>query len=433
MKVLIVGSGGREHALAWKIRQSTMVSAPQRIDIYCAPGNAGIAQVATCVPIPVDDLDAIVSFVSHENIDLTVVGPELPLVMGLVDRLQLLGRAVFGPSRFAARLEGSKAFMKELCERHEIPTAEYRIFHDAEAAKAYTRHQGAPIVVKASGLAAGKGVMVCHTLPAAIEAIDQIMVQRVFGLAGDTVIIEEFLEGEELSFLALVDGEHVLPLASSQDHKAIGEGDTGPNTGGMGAYSPAPLLSDSLLRVVMDQIVHPTVQALSMEGRPYRGVLYAGLMVNGLRVKALEFNARFGDPETQPLLMRMQSDLLPLLMASAHGSLKGMDIVWDERPGLCVVMASGGYPDSYATGLPISGLDRVATMEDVQVFHAGTSRNRQGEIVTHGGRVLGVTALGESVTAAQKRAYEAVHLLRWKDSYYRRDIGYRAVRREADH
>ncbi|MBF0159735.1 MAG: phosphoribosylamine--glycine ligase [Magnetococcales bacterium] len=426
MKILVVGSGGREHALVWKIAQSPLVQ-----QVYCAPGNAGIASVARCVPIQSNDIDGLTSFVTHEKIDLTVIGPELPLVMGLVDRLKAAGQAVFGPSRLAAYLEGSKVFMKDLCDRYDIPTAGYRVFHDAEAAKAYTRTQEVPIVIKASGLASGKGVMVCQTLPAAIDAIDEIMTRRVFGAAGDSVVIEEFLTGEEASFLALVDGTQVLPLASCQDHKAVGEGDTGPNTGGMGAYSPAPVLTDDLCRMVMDQVMLPTVQALAAEGRPYRGVLYAGLMIDGPRVKVLEFNTRFGDPETQPLLVRMKSDIVPLLMAAAVGSLAGMTIDWDPRAALCVVMASGGYPTSYDTGLPIGGLEQASALEDVQLFHAGTARKRD-QIVTHGGRVMGVTALAHTIGAAKQRAYQAVRMIHWSRAYYRRDIGYRAIAREME-
>lgn len=424
MKILLVGGGGREHAMAWKIAQSPLVK-----KLYCAPGNAGMASLAECVPLSADDLPALQTFAQEKAVDLVVVGPEGPLVAGLSDRLRAQGIAVFGPSRAAAALEGSKSFMKDLFARHDIPTASYQSFEDPDAALAYVRAQGAPIVVKASGLAAGKGAVVCHTLPEAEEAVQRIMVDRIFGAAGDTVVVEEFLRGEELSFLALVDGEEILPLAGCQDHKAVGEGDSGPNTGGMGAYSPAPILTPDRQAQVMSQVMQPVVQAMAAEGYPYRGVLYAGLMIEGDAIRVLEFNARFGDPETQPLLMRLRSDLVPLLMACAEGSLKGMTLDWDPRPALCVVMAAGGYPGRYAQGHPISGLDQVAQRTDVQVFQAGT-RFQAGHTVTAGGRVLGVTALGESVVEAQQRAYEAVASLTWDAAYYRRDIGYRAIQRE---
>lgn len=424
MKILLIGSGGREHAMAWKIAQSPLVKR-----LYCAPGNAGMAAVLECVALPVDDGAAIRQFVVAQRIDLVVVGPEGPLVAGLSDQLRQLGVAVFGPSQAAAAIEGSKVFMKDLCARHNIPTASYQTFTQPEAALAYIRVQGAPIVVKASGLAAGKGAIVCQTLAEAEQAIQQMMVARLFGPAGDVVVVESCLRGEELSFLALVDGENILPLAGCQDHKAVGEGDVGANTGGMGAYSPAPLLTPALQKRVMTEVMYPVVQAMAAEGYPYRGVLYAGLMIDAGQIQVLEFNARFGDPETQPLLMRMRSDLVPLLWACANGTLQGMTIDWDPRPALCVCMVAGGYPGSYTTGLPITGLNPATNQPDLQVFHAGT--RMQGEqIVTAGGRVLGVTALGETVAAAQQKAYAAVETIQWEGVYYRRDIGYRAIRRE---
>ncbi|MBF0162685.1 MAG: phosphoribosylamine--glycine ligase [Magnetococcales bacterium] len=424
MNVLLIGGGGREHALAWKIAQS-----PRLRTLYCAPGNGGMGAVGACVGLDGMDGTAVEAFVRAHGIDLVVVGPEGPLVAGLSDRLRQGGVAVFGPSQAAAAIEGSKVFMKELCTRHRIPTAAYQVFQDPQQAMEYVRAQGVPIVVKASGLAAGKGVVVCHTLDEAQAAIQSILVERVFGAAGENLVVEGFLRGEELSFLALVDGKEILPLAGCQDHKAVGEGDRGANTGGMGAYSPTPLLTPELQERVMAQVMRPLVAAMAAEGFPYRGVLYAGLMIDAGQVQVLEFNARFGDPETQPLLMRMRSDLLPLLLACATGSLRGMTIDWDPRPALCVCMVAGGYPGAYRSGLPIAGLQAAAHQPDVEIFHAGT--RRQGEqVVTAGGRVLGVTALGATVAAAQQRAYEVVQGIQWEEVYYRRDIGYRAVQRE---
>ncbi|MBF0584688.1 MAG: phosphoribosylamine--glycine ligase [Magnetococcales bacterium] len=424
MKILLIGSGGREHAMAWKMAQSPLVQS-----LYCAPGNAGMAAVAQCVPLPVDDGAAIRQFVREQGIDLVVVGPEGPLVAGLTDQLRQMGVAVFGPSQAAAAIEGSKVFMKDLCARHAIPTASYQSFTQPEQARAYIHAQGAPIVVKASGLAAGKGAIVCQTIAEADEAIRQIMVDRLFGAAGDQVVVEGYLRGEELSFLALVDGEEILPLAGCQDHKAVGDGDKGANTGGMGAYSPAPILTPALQERVMAEVMRPVVQGMAVEGYPYRGVLYAGLMIDGDQIQVLEFNARFGDPETQPLLMRMRSDLVPLLWACANGSLRGMQIDWDPRPALCVCMVAGGYPGPYATGKPISGLQQWVGHSDLQLFHAGT-RWQDGQVVTAGGRVLGVTALADTVAAAQQRAYAAVETIGWEGVCFRRDIGYRAIKRE---
>ncbi|MBF0155310.1 MAG: phosphoribosylamine--glycine ligase [Magnetococcales bacterium] len=421
MRILVIGNGGREHALCWKIAQSPLVT-----HLFCAPGNAGIAQVATCVAIGSEDLPGLCRFALQEKIDLTVVGPEAPLVLGIVDQFQAAGLKVFGPNRAAAAIEGSKAFMKGLFAKYGIPTAAYHLFTDPTAALEHVRRRPAPMVVKASGLAAGKGAIVCPTVADAVHAVERIMVSREFGDAGDQVVVEDFLAGEEVSFMALVDGERVLPLAGSQDHKAVFEGDTGPNTGGMGAYSPAPVLTPRLHDMAMEQVMLPTVRAMAAEGRPYRGLLYAGLMIDGDTMRVLEFNARFGDPETQPLLMRLQSDLVPLLEAAACGSLRDMTITWDPRTALCVVMTAGGYPGPYAKGLPITGLDKAAQLPDTMVFHAGT-RQQDGKIVTQGGRVLGVTALGIDARAAQQRAYEAVEPVRWQDVHFRRDIGYRAI------
>ncbi|MBF0186950.1 MAG: phosphoribosylamine--glycine ligase [Magnetococcales bacterium] len=424
MKVLVVGGGGREHALVWKINQSPLVE-----KVFCAPGNAGIAAEAECVPIGAEDIAALKGFALEAGIDLVVVGPEGPLVVGITDAMRDAGINVFGPTEKAAAIEGSKTFMKNLFAKYDIPTAAYKVFTEAEPARAYVREQGAPIVVKTSGLAAGKGAIVCQTEEEAMSAIDRIMVDREFGDAGDEVVVEEFLVGEECSFIGIVDGENVLALASSQDHKAVGEGDTGPNTGGMGAYSPAPVMTPELHERTMNEVMYPTVKAMAAEGCPYQGFLYAGLMIDGDQIKVLEFNARMGDPETQPLLYRLKSDIVPALMASATGSVKDLELEWDARTSLCVVMAAGGYPGSYAKGAAISGLDAAAGVEDAKVFHAGT-KLVDGVVATSGGRVLGVTALGEGATGAQKRAYEAVDCISWKDVYTRRDIGHRAVARE---
>ncbi|MBF0270823.1 MAG: phosphoribosylamine--glycine ligase [Magnetococcales bacterium] len=428
MKVLLVGSGGREHALAWKIAQSPLVET-----LWCAPGNPGIAAHAICVNIQADALEALVAFAVDQAIDLVVIGPEAPLTLGLADLLHGVGIAAFGPSKAAAALEGSKAFMKDLLARHAIPTAAYRTFRDPEAAWAYIQAQGAPIVLKTSGLAAGKGAIVCQTLAEAKEALERIMIQREFGSAGDEMVVEGFLRGEEASLLAFVDGERVIPLAGAQDHKAIRDGDTGPNTGGMGAYSPAPALTDALVNRAVEEIILPTVRAMAAEGYPYRGILYAGLMIDGDDLQTLEYNVRFGDPECQPLLMRMRSDIVPFLMACATGSLAGMAIDWDPRAALCVVMAAEGYPGHYPKGDAIQGLDQAAGLAgasaDSMVFHAGT-RLENNQVVTAGGRVLGVTALGQGVAEAQRRAYEVVRRISWKGVQFRSDIGYRAVARE---
>ncbi|MBF0427363.1 MAG: phosphoribosylamine--glycine ligase [Magnetococcales bacterium] len=424
MKVLLIGSGGREHALAWKIVQSPLVKT-----LWVAPGNPGIAAIATCIPIQAEKLDDLVAFAVEKAVDLVVVGPEIPLTAGIADLLRNQGIPVFGPSKAAAALEGSKAYMKDLLARHNIPSAPYRTFRDPESAWNYIQEQGAPIVVKTSGLAAGKGAIVCQTLDDAKQAVERIMVKREFGEAGNEIVVEGFLVGEEVSLLAFVDGERVVPLAGAQDHKAIWDGDTGPNTGGMGAYSPAPALTESLTQQAIDQILLPTVRAMAMEGTPYRGILYAGLMIDNGAIQVLEYNVRFGDPECQPLLMRMQSDIVPFLLACASGSLEGMTIQWDPRAALCVVLAAQGYPGSYPKGDPINGLDQGSPLIDVQIFHAGT-RLEQNQVVTAGGRVLGVTALGHGVAEAQRRAYEAVARISWNGIQFRRDIGYRAIDRE---
>ncbi|MEQ8167182.1 MAG: phosphoribosylamine--glycine ligase, partial [Alphaproteobacteria bacterium] len=401
MKILVVGSGGREHALCWALSASPLCEA-----IIAAPGNAGIAEIAECVAVAADDVEGLVALARDRAIDLVVIGPEAPLVLGLADALREEGIRAFGPSARAARLEGSKGFMKDLANKYGIPTAAYGRFHDAEAAIRFIREKGAPIVVKADGLAAGKGVILADSEAEAIEAVREMMAGDRFGEAGREVVIEERLRGEEVSFFALVDGETALPLASAQDHKAVGEGDTGPNTGGMGAYSPAPIMTDALAEEVMATIITPTVAAMKAEGCPFEGVLFAGLMVDENGPKLLEFNVRFGDPECQALMMRLRSDLLTALVAATDGELADFDMRWDPRTALCVVMAARGYPGSYERNTEIRNL-AAAQDDDVVVFHAGTSR-RDGRLVATGGRVLGVTARGQNAREAQVRAYAAV-------------------------
>ena len=421
MRILVVGSGAREHALCWTIAGSPLCEA-----LFCAPGNAGIAAEATCVPIDVMDLDGIVAWARQERIDFVVVGPEAPLVAGLVDRLEAAGIKTFGPTAAAARLEGSKSFMKDLAQRHGIPTARWRRFDDAAAARAYVRAEGAPIVVKADGLAAGKGVTVAQSVEEAIAAIDDAMVTGVFGASGRAVVIEECLIGEEASHFALIDGTHVLPLAAAQDHKAVGDGDVGPNTGGMGAYSPTPAVDAAAERVILDRIVRPVVAAMAAEGAPLKGALFTGLMMTADGPKLIEFNTRFGDPECEVLMMRLKSDLLPALIAARDGELDGFDLRWRQETALTVVMATNGYPGRYPNGTPIRGLDRAAALPDVKVFHAATQTDGD-RIVANGGRVLAVTALGASVAEAQRKAYAGVDAIDWPDGFCRRDIGWRAI------
>ena len=423
MKVLVVGGGGREHALCWKIQQSASVR-----KLYCAPGNAGTEELAQSVAIAADDVAALCRFAADEAIDLTVVGPELPLTLGLVDELEQRGLRAFGPRRDGARLEGSKGFSKRLLEECGVPTAKFGEFSDADDAAAFVRRTGAPIVVKADGLAAGKGVAVCATEAEALAAIDQMLRARAFGEAGASVVIEEFLEGEEASFLALTDGETVLPLASCQDHKRIFDGDCGPNTGGMGAYSPAPVVSPALHDRVVNEVLVPVVAGLRARGIRYQGLLYAGLMVRDGEAKVLEFNARFGDPECQALLVRLESDLVESMMAVAEGRLAGHRLRWDARPAVCVVLAAEGYPGDVTKGDEIFGLDRLRDWQGGVVFHAGTAR-RNGRVVTAGGRVLGVTALGGTLREAVDHAYAAVDRIHWRGMQYRKDIGARALGR----
>jgi len=426
MKVLIIGSGGREHALAWKATQSAQVE-----QVFVAPGNAGTAREAKVRNVPIDvlDLEGLSNFAQQEGVALTIVGPEAPLVEGVVDHFQSKGLKIFGPTQAAAQLEGSKAFTKDFLARHKIPTADYQNFTDVDQALAYIREKGAPIVVKADGLAAGKGVIVAMTQQEAEEAVKDMLAGNAFGAAGHRVVIEEFLEGEEASFIVMVDGKNVLPMATSQDHKRVGDNDTGPNTGGMGAYSPAPVVTPEVHQRIMDEVIYPTVQGMAAEGNPYTGFLYAGLMITPDGTpKVIEFNCRFGDPETQPILMRLQSDLVAMCEAGVEGRLDQVESQWDERASVGVVMAAGGYPGDYAKGDVISGLD-VSEPEGVKTFHAGT-REQDGQVVTNGGRVLCVTALGQTVTEAQQRAYARAAQIQWQGAFYRKDIAYRAIARE---
>ncbi|MCG3733360.1 phosphoribosylamine--glycine ligase [Vibrio cincinnatiensis] len=426
MQVLIIGSGGREHALGWKVAQN-----PQVNTVFVAPGNAGTALEAKLknVNIQVEDIDGLVAFAKQNSIELTIVGPEVPLVLGVVDAFRAADLPIFGPTQAAAQLEGSKAFTKDFLARHNIPTAAYANFTEIEPALAYVRAQGAPIVVKADGLAAGKGVIVAMTLSEAEEAIKDMLAGNAFGDAGSRVVIEEFLDGEEASFIVMVDGEHVLPMATSQDHKRVGDKDTGPNTGGMGAYSPAPVVTQEIHDRVMQEVIYPTVRGMAEEGHPYTGFLYAGLMIDRSGTpKVIEYNCRFGDPETQPIMMRMQSDLVELCLAALDGKLDQVESHWDPRASIGIVLAAGGYPADYRKGDVIHGLPTTEA-EDQKVFHAGTT-NQQGEVVTHGGRVLCATALGDTVSQAQQRAYQLAKQIHWQDMFYRNDIGYRAIARE---
>ena len=423
MNVLLIGSGGREHALAWKLSASPLLT-----KLYCAPGNGGIAEVAECVPIAVADHTAVIRFCTDNAIDLVVVGPEAPLVAGLVDDLSTAGIKCFGPRQAAAQLEGSKGFTKDLCREFDIPTAAYGRFTDAASAKAYLAGQKLPIVVKADGLAAGKGVVIAQTHAEAEAGIDACF-SGAFGKAGSEVVIEEFLDGEEASFFALVDGTNALALAAAQDHKRVGDGDTGPNTGGMGAYSPAPVMTEAMTRRVMREIIEPTVAAMAKRGTPFTGVLFAGLMITAGGPKLIEYNVRFGDPETQVLMLRLKSDLLPALLASVDGVLDKFDLRWHDDAALTVVMAANGYPGTPEVGTEIKGIAAAAAVEGVEIFHAGTRRDGD-RLLAHGGRVLNITAHGKTVAEAQARAYAAAALVDWPGGFYRHDIGWRAVARE---
>jgi phosphoribosylamine--glycine ligase len=421
MKILLIGNGGREHALAWRLAQS-----PRVTKLYATRPNAGLAEIATGVDLPVDDVRALMEWARDHAIDLTVVGPELPLTLGIVDLFEQANLLIWGPSEAAARLEGSKAFAKEIMVAAGVPTAAYGAFDDVDAAKAWVRSFARPVVVKADGLAAGKGVILCDTVEQADAAIEQMLVDGAFGAAGAEVVIEELLRGEEASFIALCDGQNVLPLASSQDHKRVGDGDTGPNTGGMGAYSPAPIVDEALETLVMEEVMLPTVRAMADRGTPFVGFLYAGLMIEDGAVKVLEFNVRLGDPETQPLMMRLQSDLVGVLLAGLDGRLDQVSLQWDPRSALTVVLCSEGYPASSKKGDPIEGLERAGLVPDSKVFIAG-ARLEGDRVLTNGGRVLGVTALGETLKDAANRAYEALSHIHWPGAHHRSDIGWRSL------
>lgn len=421
MKVLVTGGGGREHALVWKISQSPKVE-----KVYCAPGNAGIADMAEIVDISASDIDGLARFAEREGIDLTVVGPEVPLTMGIVDLFEKKGLKIFGPSKAAAEMEGSKAFSKTIMKKYNVPTAAYETFTSQDEAFAYIERLGAPIVVKADGLAAGKGVTVAQTVDEAKDAVRDMMEDKSFGSAGEMVVIEEFMKGEEASYLVFSDGKNIVPLSTSQDHKAVFDGDKGPNTGGMGAYSPAPVVTDEIEKEVLEKIIRPTIDGMAAEGKTYKGILYAGLMITDEGPKTVEFNCRFGDPECQPILMRMKSDIIPVIEAAIDGRLDSIEIEWEERATVAVVMAAGGYPGSYEKGKVIRGLETLKDEKDLFVFHAGTSL-KDGEVVTSGGRVLAVTALGEGVEEAISTAYEAVNKISWDGAYFRTDIGKKAL------
>lgn len=424
MDVLLVGSGGREHALAWK-----MSSSPSLTNLFCAPGNPGISECAECVALEIGDHDAAIAFCADHSVDLVVIGPEAPLVNGLADALERAGISVFGPSATAAMLEGSKGFTKDLCARMNIPTGAYQRFNKAPKAKSYVRAQGAPIVIKADGLAAGKGVTVATTVEEACDAIDDCF-EGGFGAAGSEVVVEEFLEGEEASFFCLCDGQVALPFGTAQDHKRVGEGDTGPNTGGMGAYSPASIMDQAMIERVMAEIIEPTMRGMKEAGTPFRGVLYAGLMLTSDGPQLIEYNVRFGDPECQVLMMRLKSDLVELLRAAAEGGLEGVSVDWHDEAALTVVMAADGYPGSPARGSVISGVSEAASADNIEIFHAGTALE-QDSLIAAGGRVLDVTGLGSSVSQARAAAYSAIERIDWPEGFFRRDIGWREVERES--
>ena len=424
MEVLVVGSGGREHALVWKIAQSPMVK-----KVYCAPGNPGISEVAECVDIDAENIEGLYNFALKKKIDLTVVGPEDVLVAGIVDRFKDGHLNIFGPNKRASVIEGSKVYAKTIMKKYGIPTADFKVFDDLKYAKKHISTCDFPLVIKADGLAKGKGVFVCKTLKEADRHIDDIMKEKIFGYAGERIVIEEFLSGEEVSILAITDGKTIVPLSSVQDHKAVYEGDKGPNTGGMGAYSPVPFVTDDLQSSIEENILVPIVHALKKENRPYKGVIYAGLMITNAGPKVLEFNARFGDPETQVLLMRMKSDLVPLLLSTVKNNIEEVEIEWHDGVSVCVIMASKGYPDKYEKGLPVFGLEAVKSVTNVQVFHAGTAI-KDGKVVTNGGRVLGVTILERDLEKAQKNVYEAIKKLSFDGAYYRKDIGTKAINKK---
>ena len=426
MKVLVIGGGGREHAIVWKLSQSKSVD-----KIYCCPGNAGIAEIAECIDVNQDDFRSLLDFVKYEWIDLTIVGPEAPLSKGIVDLFEKDGRRILGPTKAAARLESSKVFSKDLMRSHGIPTADYRVFTSYLHAEEYVKFKGAPIVLKADGLAAGKGVFVAASVDEAMDALKQIMKDRVFGEAGDRVLIEDCLRGEEASFMAFTDGKTIVPMVSSQDHKRIFDNDQGPNTGGMGAYSPAPVITEELRTVVMEKVMKQTIRALKAEGITYKGILYAGLMIDKGKPYVLEFNCRFGDPETQPVLSRLESDLMEVAIAVTDEKLSEITVEWKKDPSVCVVLSSEGYPGKYRKGDAITGIDAANRLEGVHVFHAGTAF-KDNDTVTSGGRVLGVTATGNTIAAAKKRAYEAVEKIHFRGMHYRKDIAGRALQGERE-
>lgn len=423
MNILVIGSGGREHALVYGLKKSSKVG-----EIYISPGNAGINKIANPILLTIDQSKEVIKFCKDKNISLVVIGPEAPLVDGLSDDLENAGILTFGVSKKAAQLEGSKEFTKIICDKYNIPTAQYESFTNADDAKKYIADKKLPLVIKADGLAAGKGVVIANDLNEANKAIDELMVNKIFGNAGSLVVIEEFLEGEELSFFAVVDGKKAVAFGSAQDHKAVGEGDVGANTGGMGTYSPAPIIDDSLHKEIMDKIIDPLVDGMNKEGMPYKGILFAGLMITKQGAKLLEVNVRFGDPETQVLMARLDSDLLDIMTATASGDLDGIDIKMKPKAALCVVMASNGYPSSYSKGKEIKGLDKLSNQDDLIIYHAGTKLGKNGEILSNGGRVLGVTAIDDSVELAQNKAYAAVDQIDWEDGFCRRDIGWRAIK-----
>lgn len=424
MKVLVIGGGGREHAIVWALSRSRMVD-----KIFCAPGNAGISTMAECIDIKPTDFGALMDFVKYEWIDLTIVGPEDPLSRGIVDSFEKDGRKILGPTRAAAQLESSKSFAKDFMRRHGIPTAEYKTFSSYLQAEDYIRLKGAPLVIKADGLAAGKGVIVAQTQDEAVDAVRLILKDRAFGEAGDRVVIEECLTGEEASFIAFTDGSTIVPMASSQDHKRIFDGDEGPNTGGMGAYSPAPIVTPELEAEIMERIMYPVVRGMKADGIVFKGALYAGVMIRDGHPMVLEFNCRLGDPETQPILARLETDFAELALAVINGTLSELQLSWRHEPAVCVVMAAEGYPGDYKKHAAIEGLDKASALEDVTVFHAGTGFNRDNKVVTTGGRVLGVTALGDTVAEAKARAYEAVGLIKFPGAQYRTDIADRAIKK----
>lgn len=423
MNIMIIGSGGREHALAWKVSRSPLVS-----NIYCVPGNAGIAEVAECIPGDVSDCQGLARLAQEKRVEMTIVGPEAPLSLGIVDVFKDMGLSVFGPSKEAAQIESSKSFSKELMKENGIPTADFEVFTDKDLALDYLKNKGFPIVVKADGLAAGKGVIICKRLEEAQKAVSDIMVDRIFGSAGEKLVIEDCLTGEEASFLAFTDGETVLPMASSQDHKPIFDHDKGPNTGGMGAYSPAPVVTPEVHQKIMDRVMIPTIKGMAKKGIPYQGILYAGLMIKNGEPMVLEFNCRFGDPEAQPILMRMNDDLVPVIQAVMAGKLSKVSLSWCNDASVCVVAASSGYPGAYQKGKEVLGLKKISVCQDLAIFHSGT-RKEDGKIMTNGGRVLGVTALGEDLKQAVEKAYMALDLLWFDGIYYRKDIAQKGLRR----